>query len=41
MDKNYIQKYFKKIDFHLNNFNEKDFLALVKLTKETSRKKKN
>ena len=40
MDKNYIQKYFKKIGFHLNSLNEKDFLALVKLTEETSRKKK-
>jgi D-sedoheptulose 7-phosphate isomerase len=40
MDKYYIQKYFKKIGFHFNNLNQKDFLALVKLTKETSRKKK-
>jgi len=40
MDKNYIQKYFKKIGFNLNNLNKKDFLALVKLAKETSRKKK-
>jgi len=40
MDKSYIQKYFKKIGFHLNNLNEKDFFALVKLTKQTSRKKK-
>jgi len=40
MDKNYIQKYFKKIGFHLNSLNEKDFLALVKLSEETSRKKK-
>lgn len=39
MNNNYIQRYFKKIGFHLNNFNEKDFLALVKSTKETSRKK--
>jgi hypothetical protein len=40
MYKDYTKKYFKKINFHLNNYSEKDFLALVKFTKKKSIRKK-
>lgn len=40
MIKNYIDLYFKKINFHLNNLNKNKFLELVKIVKQTSKKRK-
>lgn len=36
----YIENYFSKIYSHLNRLNKKDFISLVQLVKDTSKKKK-
>jgi D-sedoheptulose 7-phosphate isomerase len=40
MRHNYIENYFSKIHSHLNRLNRKDFISLIQLVKDTSKKKR-
>ena len=40
MKKNYFKNYFNQFSKVLSNYNEKDFLKIVKILKETKKNKK-